>query len=72
MTIFLQRLDEQKSELSYNEEDRVKWQKVFVTGMISSDESEEEDGEFLLVQKNCPREVGESQIFLQNWTSPQN
>jgi len=37
--------------MSYTDADRVKWEKVLVTELISTDESETEDGEAVLVVK---------------------
>ena len=40
--------------MSYSDVDRVKWKKVLVTELISSDESETEDGKAVLIVKELP------------------
>ena len=52
MFLFVQRLEERQSEfkrLSYSDGDRVKWEKVLTSQMISSDESETDDDKAVLV-----------------------
>lgn len=53
----LQRLAERVSEfkkLSFSEVDRKKWRKIFISEMISSDESETETGKAILSIKKLP------------------
>lgn len=40
--------------MSFSEEDREKWRKTLVTEMISSDDSESEDGKAVLFVKELP------------------
>ena len=51
---YIQRLAERQSEfkkMSYTDGDRVKWEKVLITELISSDESETEEDKAVLVVK---------------------
>ena len=43
--------------MSFSDADRIKWKKVFVTELMSSDESGEEDGNAVfIVKKNAVEE----------------
>ena len=53
----MQRFGERQAEfkrLSYSDSDRVKWEKVLTTDLISSDESELEEDRAVLVVKELP------------------
>ena len=54
MFVFMYRLDERQSEfkrMSYSDGDRVKWEKLLTSELISSDESEIDDDKAMVVVK---------------------
>ena len=55
--------ESQFAKMSFSDADRVKWKKVLVTNVMSSDESGEDDGQPVFIVKKLPWR-SECRIFL--------